>query len=272
MTQWQLEGGAAELYERHLVPTVTARWATDLVERVNLGRGERALDIACGTGVVARAAAERVGRAGYVAGIDVNTEMVAVALASQAGFGREIGWFQGSAEALPFSGASFDAALCQFGLMFVPDRQAAVAEMYRVLVPGGHVGISVFGPIENNPATFALAQALDRRAGPGASLTKRSEHVLADVTALRTLAGDAGFQQIAIVTQTRIIRLGSAPDYVRIQMSATPLAAQLRAMPARSARRLVKAIGTDVAESLRAYETDGGLAYPQEAHVLVAEK
>jgi len=79
--QWQVDGGAAELYQRYLVPAVTAGWAAGLVDRVGLRGGERVLDVACGTGVVARAAAKRVGRAGRVAGIDINAAMLGVARA-----------------------------------------------------------------------------------------------------------------------------------------------------------------------------------------------
>src|SRR5689334_2547907 len=99
--RWQLDGDAAELYQRYLVPTVTAVWAADLVERVGLRRGERVLDVACGTGVVARAAAERVGRTGHVAGIDINAAMLAVARSLPAGPGASVGWFEGSAWACP---------------------------------------------------------------------------------------------------------------------------------------------------------------------------
>jgi ubiquinone/menaquinone biosynthesis C-methylase UbiE len=93
--------------------------------------------------------------------------------------------------------------VCQLGLQFVPGRPAALAQMRRVLMPGGRLGVSVYGPIERNPATFALAQALDRHLGPDASRTKRAEHALADPALLRRLAGEAGFQRITIVTETK---------------------------------------------------------------------
>ena len=95
--QWQVEGGAAELYQRHLVPAVTAGWTVGLVDRVGLRRGERVLDVACGTGVVARVAAERVGRAGRVAGIDINAAMLGVARSLQAGRGSRTSWRSASA-------------------------------------------------------------------------------------------------------------------------------------------------------------------------------
>jgi SAM-dependent methyltransferase len=252
------------------VPAVTAGWAADLVERAGLRRGERILDVACGTGVVARAAAGRVARAGHVAAIDINAGMLAIARSLPAGRGAGIGWFEGSALRLPFRAGSYDVVLCQLGLQFFPDRPAALAEMRRVLVTGGRLGLSVYGPIEHNPATFALAGALDRRLGPGASAAKRAEHALADPALLRTLAAAAGYSQVQIITETRLVRSASAADYVRIQLTATPLASVLRRQAGGSVRQLTQALIADVAAALRAHRADGGLALPQEAHVLLA--
>jgi ubiquinone/menaquinone biosynthesis C-methylase UbiE len=270
--QWQVEGGAAELYQRHLVPAVTAGWAVGLVDRVGLRRGERVLDVACGTGVVARVAAERVGRTGRVAGIDINAVMLGVARSLQAGAGASVAFVQGSALSLPYADASHDVVLCQFGLQFVPDRPAALAEMRRVLMPGGRLGLNVYGPIEHNPATFALAQALDRHLGPDASMTKRAEHALADPALLRTLAGKAGFKRIKMVTETRTVRFASASDYVRIQLTATPLTGLLPHQPERPGQPLVEALSAEVAAALKPHQTAGGLAFPQEARVLVADR
>ena len=160
--------------------------------------------------------------------------------------------------------------LCQLGLQFFPDRPAALAEMRRVLAAGGRLGLSVYGPIEDNPATFALARALDRHLGPGASVAKRAEHALADPAVLRALAAGAGFSRVQIVTPTRIIRFASAADYVRIQLTATPLASLLRPQAESSARQLAQAITADVAAALRAHRIHSGLAFPQQAHVLMA--
>jgi SAM-dependent methyltransferase len=268
--QWQLDGGAAELYQRRLVPAVTAGWAADLVERAGLRRGERVLDVACGTGAVARAAAGRTGRTGHVAGIDINAAMLAVARSLPAGPGARIGWCRGSALGLPFAAGSYDVVLCQLGLQFFPDRPAALAEMRRVLVTGGRLGLSVYGPIEHNPAAFALAGALDRHLGPDASVTKRAEHALADPALLRTLAAGAGFCRVQIVTGTRIIGFASAADYVRIQLTATPLASLLRHQAGDSIRQLAETLTADVAAALQARQADGGLAFPQQAHILLA--
>ncbi|HEY6523401.1 MAG TPA: class I SAM-dependent methyltransferase [Solirubrobacteraceae bacterium] len=262
--QWQLEGRAAELYERHLASAVTALWAADLVERVDVRAGDRALDVACGTGVVARAAADRVGATGHVAGLDINPAMLAVARSQ----GSEVDFVQGSAGALPFDDGSFDVVLCQLGLQFFPDRAKALAQMHRVLVKGGRLGLSVYGPIEHNPGTLALAQALDHHLGTGASQTKRAEHVLAYSTLVDKLAGDAGFRNITITTETKVVRFASASEWVHVQLTATPLASLLSEQLTR--RGMTEKITGAVVEALQRYEVDGALEFPQEAHVLIA--
>jgi SAM-dependent methyltransferase len=198
--------------------------------------------------------------------------MLGVARALPAVAGARIGWVRGNVLSLPCADASHDVALCQLGLQFVPDRPAALAQMRRVLMPGGRLGVSVYGPIERNPATFALAQALDRHLGPDASMTKRAEHALADVALLRRLAGDAGFTRIKIVTETRTVHFDSVTDYVRIQLMATPLARLLQHQPEQPGQALVEVLIADVAAALQPHQTAGGLAFPQEAHVLIADR
>jgi ubiquinone/menaquinone biosynthesis C-methylase UbiE len=261
---WQLQGGEAELYERHLVASVTALWAEDLVQRVDLREGERVLDVACGTGIVARAAADRVGGNGRVTGLDINPAMLAVARSHAA----QVEFVQGSAAALPFDDGSFDVVLCQLGLQFFPDRAGALAQMKRVLVADGRLGLSVYGPIEHNPGTLALAQALDRHLGTGASQTKRAEHVLAYASLVHKLVDDAGFRDIAISTETRHVRFASASEWVHIQLTATPLASLLAEQLARP--RVADKITATVEEALAPYEADGHLEFPLEAHVLTA--
>src|SRR5690242_16541287 len=153
---WQLQGGAAELYERHLVPAVTLPWALDLIDRVGVGPGARVLDLACGTGVVARTAASRVQSAGRVAALDINAGMLRVARSLAPASGQPIEWYEGSALALPFDDGEFQIVLCQLGLQFFPDQRRAVQEILRVLAPRGRVGASVYTAIERNLAANAL--------------------------------------------------------------------------------------------------------------------
>jgi ubiquinone/menaquinone biosynthesis C-methylase UbiE len=269
--QWQLDGNAPELYQRYLVPAVTALWAADLVHRAALQPGERVLDVACGTGVVARLAAERISQRGRVAALDLNPGMLEVARSLPVVRGAVIEWHEGSALALPFPEATFDVVVCQLGLQFFPDRPKALQEFRRVLVvPGGRLALSVFGPIEHNPGTQALANALDRYAGPDASVAKRTEHALADTAELRQLVDDAGFYDVVIVTSSKLVRYPSPADYVRIQLAATPLASLVGQYSAAQRVRLVDALVEEVGNALLPYVGQEGLAVPQEVHSVLA--
>ena len=274
MTQhepWQLDGSATDLYERYLVPAITSLWAADLVERAAPAPGERILDIACGTGIVARLAAERIG-AGQVVGLDLNPGMLAVARSVSGGHHPPIEWQQGSALELPFRDGSFDVALCQLGLQFFPDRTVALREMLRVLVPGGRLALSVYSAIERTPVALALAQALDQHLGPGASAVKRSEHALADVDELKRLVADAGFIDVTLEPVTQTIRFASPRDYVRLQIAATPMATMVAGMESERRDAVIDAITASVVSSLNSHAAGEGLTSPQEAFVVQARK
>ena len=274
MTQhepWQLEGTAAELYERYLVPAITALWAADLVERAAPAPGERVLDIACGTGIVARTAANRI-RAGQVVGLDLNPGMLAVARSVSAGHHPPIEWREGSALELPFPDGSFDVVLCQLGLQFFPDRSAALEEMFRVLAPGGRTALSVYSAIERTPVALALAEALDRHLGTGASAVKRSEHALADPDELQRLVARAGFRDVTLQRVMQTIRFTSPREYVRLQIAATPMAAMVAGMEGERRDALVDAIAGSLMTSLSQHARGGDLTSPQEAFVVQARK
>ena len=262
---WQLRGNSAERYERYLVPTVTLPWAHDLIERVGLRPGDRVLDVACGTGVVARLAASAVGADGSVAALDVNREMLAVGRSLSPAEGARIEWHEASADALPFGEAEFAVVLCQLGLQFFPDRLGAVREMRRVLARVGRAGVSVYASIEENPAAYALADAVDKHFGGGAARAKRSEHSLADPEELRDLFDVAGFNGVRIETVTQNVRFASIDEWVRIQFAATPLAA----LAGREDPTRMDVVSADVAEVLAAFAQGGVFVFPQQAHVVL---
>jgi hypothetical protein len=126
----------------------------------------------------------------------------------------------------------------------------------------------VFGPIEHNPATHALAEALDRLVGPGASATKLAEHALSDTHLLRALVNDAGFEEVAIETLVKAVRFSSADDYVRVQLSATPLASLVAGRDDDDRSRLLTALAREVGAALADYHDGKGMAFPQEVHIL----
>ena len=140
--RWQVSGNAPEAYEHSLVPTLFTPWAHDLIARAALRPGERVLDVACGTGIVARLAAAHVGIAGHVIGVDLNPGMLAVARAQTlTTASARVEWRAGDANALPCDNATFDVVFCQQGLQFFPDKDRTLREMYRVLAPEGRLAL-----------------------------------------------------------------------------------------------------------------------------------
>lgn len=265
---WQLEGSTPELYERYLVPAITSLWAADLIGRAPLRPNDRVLDIACGTGVVTRLAAERI-TVGRIVGLDLNPGMLAVARI--AGKGAPIEWLEGSALSLPFEDSCFDVLFCQLGLQFFPDRSLALREMKRVLAPLGRVALSVYSAIEHTPAAYAFVRALDRHLGTDASKIKRSEHIFGDVGEIETLMTEAGFEQVTVDTVLKRITFPSVLDYVRFQLIATPMAALLRTQNDIERETIIGAIAAETRSLLDAeLVRDGRLSSPQEAYVATA--
>jgi ubiquinone/menaquinone biosynthesis C-methylase UbiE len=157
----QAQIDAANAYESLFVPALFEQWTRLIADAARVGAGQRVLDVACGTGVLARDLAGRVGASGSVTGLDPSAGMLAVARERA----PNVDWRRGTAESLPFEAGSFDAVVSQFGLMFFTDPPRAVGEMLRVLKPGGRLAVAVWGAIENNPLYEAEVELLARLAG-----------------------------------------------------------------------------------------------------------
>jgi ubiquinone/menaquinone biosynthesis C-methylase UbiE len=214
------EGPAPENYERYFVPAIAAPLVGDLVELGGLSPGDRVLDLACGTGVVARAVAERVGPDGAVTGLDLNPGMLAVARSVT---GDAVDWRQGTAEATGLPDGAFDAVLCQLGLQFFADLPAALREQRRVLAPGGRFAASTPGP---TPALFAvLEEALRDHAGAEAAAFVRVVFRLHDPDTLRDRLADAGFDDVAVRRRRYELSLPAPAEFLWQYVWSTPLAA-----------------------------------------------
>src|SRR5690606_10021431 len=148
-----------ENYERFFVTAIGAPLAKDLIRLAALRPNERVLDVACGTGIVTRLAAQQIGSNGAIVGVDINPGMLVVARSSTPE-NLSIEWHQASAEEMPLPDEGFDVVLCQISLQFMANKHAALEEMRRVLVPGGRLILNVPGPAEKLFAV--LAKALER--------------------------------------------------------------------------------------------------------------
>jgi len=246
-------GTAAENYQRYFVPAISAPVADDLIAIASLQPGERVLDVACGTGVVTRLAAERVGAAGSVTGLDINPGMLAVA-GSATPSGMSIDWHESSAESMPFPDSAFDVALCQMGLQFVPGKLTALREMRRVLDTGGRVVITVPGP---KPALFAImTDALARHLSPEVASFGDLVFSMHDVDELEELVRSAGFRNVEVEAKPKTLRLPAPADFLWQYIHSTPLAEA--AAQADEATRA--ALERDVCAQWREHVVDGFLS------------
>src|SRR6478735_390970 len=173
--QWQVAGSAPEVYERELIPAVFGPWAPILIQLADPKPGDRVIDIACGTGIVARIAAARVGPSGAVVGVDLNPGMLNVARSLEnTDDAASVQWQEASADKLPFPDGSFNVAYCQLGLQFFADRPAALREMRRVLSTKGRLAVMVWCGIQESPGFERFAGILERRVSPAAATIMRA--------------------------------------------------------------------------------------------------
>jgi SAM-dependent methyltransferase len=269
--QWQVAGNAAETYERALIPAVFGAWAPLVVTLADPRPGERVLDVACGTGVVTRLVAQRVGRTGNVVGLDLNPGMLAVAASSAANeppTSAPITWQEASATKMPLADATFDIAYCQLGLQFFPDRPAALREMYRVLVSGGRLGLMVWRGIEHSPGFGILAAALARHVSSEAAGIMRAPFALAEAEELRGLIAAAGFRDISIQPVLGTVRFPSVARFVQDYVAGSPLAGHV----AKASDEARAALVSEVGDALRFHLAAGALAFPIEAYLASAKK
>jgi ubiquinone/menaquinone biosynthesis C-methylase UbiE len=263
--QWQVTGNAAETYERALVPAVFAPWAPLVIALADPRPGEHVLDIACGTGLVARLAAQRVGRTGNVTGLDLNPGMLAFAASvtsSDPPTSAPITWREASATSMPLPDAAFDVAYCQLGLQFFPDRPAAIHEMYRVLVPGGRLGLMVWQGIQYTPGFGALASALERHVSTEAAAIMRAPFALAEAEELRALVAAEGFRDITIKPVAGTVSFRSIGRFVQDYVRGSPLSGHVAKVSDQTHAALVREVG----DALMSYVAGDVLTFPIKAH------
>ena len=262
---WQISGTRVEIYDNIFIPAMIAAWSPRLAEMVGLQPGERVLDVACGTGDWARCAAARVGPQGWVVGLDISPEMLAMARRKDGAHPVDVAieWREGSADVLPLANAAFDVVCCQLGLMFFPDRVAALREMRRVLIPSGRMALVVWGRLAQCPGQMAIAEAWARHLSSDAAAGFRRQHVLGDPAAVHALIAAADFQEIEVQRALGVMRFPSAAHLVRSY-------AAMMGLQVVSA--VAEALIHDVTEALADYAGPDGLVYPIEAVLAKARK
>jgi ubiquinone/menaquinone biosynthesis C-methylase UbiE len=260
--QAQME--TARAYESLFVPAVFGEWAPRVADAAQIRSGQRVLDVACGTGVLAREAAARTGPSGSVSGLDPGVGMLAVARH----LAPDIDWLQGVAESLPFPDRSFDAVISQFGLMFFADRRQALREMLRVLTPEGRVAVAVWDSLEQNPAYETSVEMLERLAGRPASDALRAPFVLGNEQDLRAMFTDAGVASVEIASGEGMARFPN----IRTMVEAD-LRGWLPVMGVLLPEEQIDRILTEAETVLRPYAaSDGTMVFRTRAHLVVGRR
>ena len=194
----------AEMYEQHLVGPIFRPWAERLIERTRLTGNERVLDVACGTGIVARLVRNRLGASASVVAVDKSPLMLATARRIDG----TIDWREGDALSLPVADEEqFGAVFCHQGLQFFPDKLAGLREMRRVLSPGGRIAVGVWRSAEENTLFGTLDRAAERFVGPIHDI----RHSFPEADALRGLLFETGFQNVEVASLTMETRLEIDP-------------------------------------------------------------
>lgn len=259
---FQIPLEVAEIYEERFVPALFADWAPAVADAADLRPGQHVLDVACGTGILARTAAGRVGDNGRVTGLDLNQAMLTVATRVR----PDLEWRQGDVQAMPFADTSFDRVVCQMALMFFPDRAAAVLEMARVVRPGGSVTIMAPAALDMQPAWGPFVRVAARHAGPEAIALLGTYWAAGDLGELSRLLTDAGLQTVSSVTRHGTARFGSIDQMITTEVESTPLVDLLTP-------EMYQHLRADAQEALRSFTTpDGTAALPLVGHIVAGRR
>jgi SAM-dependent methyltransferase len=263
---WQLDDTGPEAYERFLVPRFFRPCAERVLDAAGLIPGARVLDVACGTGVLARAAAERVGPSGAVTGSDLNEGMLRVAESVARDVEPRIRWAVSDVAGMPFGDRAFDVVCCQQGLQFFPDVPAALSEMHRVLAPGGRLVIAMWRPIGHNTIFEPFANALAVHVGASAADIMRGPFAGPPITELRTWLGRAGFAPVTATIESIGVRFPSIDTFIHREVASSPLAGPVGDMEVREREAFLE----DVRSRLHPWLDDAGLTFTMETWLLVA--
>lgn len=259
-------GSIPENYDRYMVPLIFAPYAADLAQRAAALSPGAVLEIAAGTGVVARALAPLLSAGASYMVTDLNQPMLDYAASRQAPDAR-ITWRQADAMALPFGNAAFDLVCCQFGAMFFPDRPAAYREARRVLKPGGHLLFSVWDRIEENVFADEVTKALaDIFPVDPPRFLARTPHGYHDIAAIHDDLRQAGFTRVAIETRAEQSRAASPRIPAAAYCQGTVLRTEIEA---RDPGKL-QAVTDAVAAAIAARHGGGEIAAKIQAHVILA--
>jgi len=258
----QITKNAADIYDEFFVPALFQDWTGRVSEAAGLKPGDRVLDVACGTGVLAREAWSRVRPGGSLVGADINEGMLAIARRKH----PMIDWQHAAAESLPFDNGSFDAVVSQFGLMFFEDRVKALKEMWRVLRSGGRMAVAVWDSLDSTPGYAAVTAMLQRMFGDHVADAMRAPFNLGDTEVLVALFAAADIPGARLRTMEGTAQFPSIESWIHTDVKGWTLADLIDDAQYEALRHEAQL------ELRRFAQDDGTVAFLAPAHIVMAEK
>lgn len=257
----QISDPAAEIYETFFVPALFGQWTDTVLDAAGLVAGEDVLDVGCGTGVLARAAARRLDGSGSVTGVDINDGMLAIASRTA----DAVAWHRAPAERLPFSDRSFDRVVSQFAAMFFADQQASLREMVRVTRPGGSITLATWASIDQSPGYAAMIELLQRLFGDEAAAALMAPFTLGSEAELRRVTR-ATLPEVVITRHSGTARFDSLEAWVHTDIRGWTLADMI---DDEQYATLLAAAKTDLADFV---DADGRVSFPAPALVATSSR
>ena len=209
-----------EIYDEYFLPAIFSLWPSRIIKLADIKAGDNVLDVATGTGVLAKSGFETVAPDGSVVGLDPTDGMLAIARKKSS----EIKWVHGVAEEIPFEDNHFDAVVSQFGMMFFVDREKALQEMFRVLKQGGKLVVAVWASLEETPGYNLFVQVLDRLFGRDIANELIAPFNLGDSKKFESHFINAGFSDYEIKTVQGSANFKSVDEWVYMDIKGWTLA------------------------------------------------
>jgi ubiquinone/menaquinone biosynthesis C-methylase UbiE len=253
-----------EAYERFLVEPLFRPFAEELLKRLHPTPIDSLLDVACGTGIVARLARARLGPQARIVGVDAALPMLALARQADS----TIEWREGNAMALPVQADErFSLVSCHQGLQFFPDKLAAVREMRRVLAHGGRVAIATWLSLAGIPFAGDLHQVAERHLGPMID----ARHSFGDAAAFPPLLIEGGFSDVHVETIINTVRGIDGQIYAQLNaMALVGMSPKAKTLSDSQRAELIDRVATDSLATVAKYTSDGAFQFSLATNLVTA--
>ncbi len=261
---FQLSGNAASIFEEQKVPGIFSPLAKATLQVVSLGADDCILDVACGTGIVARTAREQLGPVPRIAGVDINQDMINVARSLPDTYARSCEWHIADVVDLPFEDDCFSVALCQQGIQFFSDQEMALREIRRVLLPGGRLAITVWSSV--NPFTQSLADSIRELVNDKIAERTLAPYAFENRDTLAASLSELGFAEVSVQEFTVDRVISATPSSIRNEIMGLPIGPAVL----EKGEDVLNQIIVDVIDASTSLRHESNFVIPQHTHLFQA--